>query len=77
MISTGLFAKAAPKIAYNSRGLTFGGSWYFLGVQALAALVIILWTCMVTFVTLWVIQKSSFLRNSIILRFALNVTMLL
>ena len=58
MIATGIFAKAAPKISYNSKGLIYGGEWYFLGVQSLAAIVIILWTCLFTFIALWVILKQ-------------------
>ena len=58
MIATGIFAKAAPKISYNSKGLVHGGEWYFLGVQSLAAIVIILWTCLFTFIALWVILKQ-------------------
>ena len=54
MIATGIFAKAVPELSYNHGGLIWTGDWYLLGVQSLAATVILVWTIVTNCIFLWV-----------------------
>ena len=61
LVSVGIFSKRYPHIkdgAGYSRydGILHGGGIYLLGVQTLAAIVLIIWAAVVTFILLYVSQ---------------------
>ncbi|XP_071845049.1 putative ammonium transporter 3 isoform X3 [Apostichopus japonicus] len=66
LLSVGLFAEPDEIQAINSRyGLFYGGGFELLGIQALFAIVIMIWTAMSSFVLLFIVDKSLGLRCSV------------
>lgn len=59
VIAVGLFADdPKPLTTTNGRsGLLRGGGWYLLGIQCLAALCLLSWGILTTFILLWAINK--------------------
>ncbi|CAN7980264.1 unnamed protein product, partial [Ixodes pacificus] len=55
MLAVGLFVEMDTllRLSRGGTGLFRGGGWYLLGVQALAVLIISVWSCVATFIILW------------------------
>lgn len=59
MISVGLFADNPKPLSTTSNrmGLFKGGGWYLFGIQCLAALCLLSWGILSTFILLYIINK--------------------
>lgn len=59
VIAVGLFADDPKPLTTTSgrTGLLRGGGWYLFGVQCLAALCLLSWGVLTTFILLWIINK--------------------
>lgn len=59
VIAVGLFADDPKPLTTTSgrSGLLRGGGWYLLGIQSLAALCLLCWGVLTTFILLWIINK--------------------
>ncbi|CAN8013920.1 unnamed protein product, partial [Ixodes persulcatus] len=66
MLAVGLFVEMDTllRLSKGGTGLFRGGGWYLLGVQALAVLIISVWSCVATFIILWAINHIVPIRMS-------------
>lgn len=66
MLMVGIFANndTFEHLTYDRAGLVHGGGFYLLGVQALASVVIAVWSAVVSFILLFAIDKTIGMRLS-------------